>query len=131
MKLILKRVKAKGLMGASSKNAGFRIYAKIELTNEELLLIEQYDVGSEILREKDTQDEDSVIRDGNGRVKRNVMHEVTIDSILEGETLWCLPFGDIFEIEENIMEVCKNFKRFMNAMKTIEFDVEKVVDIQD
>lgn len=113
MKLFLKKDQAKGLLGGVK----FELTARAELTNEEGELVKKYKAGKEVLLKKDVK----IPFTG-----RAIVLNLTIDSLIVGQTFKCKDIAEIIEYEKNIKESCGFFKSYLEIMKN--FGGEEVIE---
>jgi len=120
MKLIIKRDQAdvKGVFGGN-KGVCFSLYAKADITGDELELIERYKVKDDVLvsHELPIRGVDSDIQYFN----------LTVIQLVTGRTVETGSIYALLELEEKIKIGCQNLKELMEVMKT--FGGEEVIEI--
>jgi len=104
VKLQLRKDQAKGLLGGVK----FELFAKVELTGEELELVRKYKAEKEVLLKRDVK----IPFTG-----RAIVLNLTIGSLTAGQTFTCSDIAEILEYENNVKESCGNFKSYMEVMK--------------
>jgi hypothetical protein len=104
MKLFITRDQAKGMFGGVK----FELEAKVELTNEEYELVKKYKADKEVLLKKDLK----VPLTGH-----SIILDITIGSLVNGQTFKCNDIAEIIEYENSVKESCKAFKNFITIMK--------------
>lgn len=113
MKLIIKRDQAKKMMGGIS----FELQAKVELTDEENSLISKYKANKEVLMKKEVK----IPFTG-----RALVLNITIGSLMMGQTFKCNDIGEILEYEKSVKESCESFKNYIEVMGS--FGGEEVIE---
>jgi len=103
MKLIIKRDQAKKLIGGIS----FELQAKVELSKEETDLVLKYKADKEVLMEKEIK----IPFTG-----KSLILNITIGSLMGGQTFKCNDIGEILEYEKNVKESCEAFKNYIEIM---------------
>jgi hypothetical protein len=103
MKLYVTRDQSKGMMGGVS----FELEAKVELTKEEADLVKRYRADKEVL----LQSEISIFG-------KKLEFDLKIEDLVKGRNFRCKDIGDILATEENVKEACKNFKSYIEVMKS-------------
>ena len=103
MKLILERDQDKGLMGGVS----FILYARTELTENEIEMVKKYKAHKEQLLTKTI----SIL----GR-KMDLI--ITIGGLIDGQKFKCKDIGEILAYEAEIKEACGRFKNYLEVMKS-------------
>lgn len=106
MKLIVKKDQDVGMLG----KVKFIINAKVSLTDEESALVKKYNVKKEVLFSKN-----------------NFMQtEITIGSLIDGETFSCKTIEEILKFEEIIKKSCQNLKIKLDTMKSFggEYEID-------
>jgi len=113
MKLYIKRNQASGMLGGIK----FELSGRVELTPEEAALIKKYKVEKQTLAKKEIK---------IPFTSRALVVDVTIGSLVSGQTFKCDEIGDIMEYESVLKSCCQNFKLYIEAMRT--FGGEEVVE---
>ena len=113
MKLFIKRDQAKGLLGGIK----FELRVRTELTNEEAELVRKYKVDKEVLLQKEIK----IPLTG-----RSIVLNLTIGSLMAGQTFKCNDIAEILEYEKNVKESCEAFKNYLEVMKN--FGGEEVIE---
>ena len=113
MKLYITRDQAKRLLGGVK----FELRARTELTNEEAELIIKYKADKEVLLHKEVK----IPLTG-----RSIILNLTIGSLMNGQTFKCNDIAEILEYEKNIKESCEAFKNYLEVMKN--FGGEEVIE---
>ncbi len=114
MKLIIKKDQAKKLMGGIS----FELHAKVGLTDEERSLVSKYKADKEVLLKKEIK----IPFTG-----RAITLDITIGSLMIGQTFKCNDIGEILESENNVKKSCESFKNYIEVMGA--FGGEEVIEI--
>lgn len=104
MKLFITRDQAKGLLGGVK----FELRARTELSNEESELVKKYKADKEVLLQKEIK----IPLTG-----RSFNLNLTIGSLMGGQTFKCNDIAEILEYEKNIKESCEAFKNYIEVMK--------------
>lgn len=112
MKLYITRDQSKGMLGGVK----FELKARVELTSEEASLVEKYKVGKEVLLKKEIK----IPFTGKA-----IVLDITIGSLVSGQTFKCNDIAEILEYERNIKESCESFKNYVEVMK--HFGGEEVI----
>src|SRR6185369_11373173 len=97
MRLFINRDQAKGMLGGVK----FEMAAKVQLTTDEAELVRKYKTEKEVLLKKEIK----IPLTG-----RALVINLTIGSLLSGQTFKCDDIGEVLEYEKNIKESCENFK---------------------
>lgn len=113
MKLFLSREQEKGMLGGVK----FGLKARVELTNEESELVRKYKADKEVLLKKELK----IPFTG-----RAIVFDITVGSLMTGQTFKCNDIAEILETEENVKESCKNFKNYIEVMRS--FGGEEVIE---
>lgn len=122
MKLHINRDQAPKVFGGVK----FTLAAKVKLTEEELALVKKYKVAKEPLLVK------SIVVPFT---KRKFELNVTIGSLLFGETFRCNSIADILACEEEVRAACSTFKTYIETMaafggsEIVEYSMGNTVDI--
>ena len=115
MKLFITRDQAKGLLGGVK----FELKARTELTNDEADLVRKYKAEKEVLLQKDIK----IPLTG-----RAITLNLTIGSLMSGQTFKCKDIAEILEYEKNVKESCEAFKNYLEVMKN--FGGEEVIEFK-
>ena len=113
MKLFLIRDQAKKMLGGVS----FQLSARTELTSEESDLVRKYNVDKEVLLQKEIK----IPLTG-----RSIVLNITIGSLMVGQSFKCNDIAEILEYEKNVKESCESFKNYIEVMK--HFGGEEVIE---
>lgn len=113
MKLYIKRDQAKGLLGGVK----FELSGRVELSPSEAELVRKYKVEKELLLKKDIK----IPFTG-----RSISLDLTIGSLLAGQTFKCSDIAEILETENSLKQSCESFKRYIELMN--QFGGEEVVE---
>jgi len=113
MKLYITRDQAKGLLGGVK----FELKARTELTTEEAELVRKYKADKEVLLQKEVK----IPLTG-----RAIILNLTIGSLMNGQTFKCNDIAEILEYEKNVKESCEAFKNYLEVMKN--FGGEEVIE---
>ena len=114
MKLIIKKDQAdeKGIFGGH-KGIIFSLYAKADISSEEIKLIQKYKVGEYVLT--------------TYKVNSDITLDVTVDQLTHGFKTTTKKISMLLELENNIKQGCKNLKDLLSVMST--FGGEKIIEI--
>ena len=104
MKLFISRDQAKGLLG----NVKFELRAQVELAPEEVELVKKYKAGKEVLVRKQVK---------IPLTDKALTFDLTIDSLMSGQTFKCGDIAEILETEKSVKESCENFKNYIEVMR--------------
>lgn len=104
MRLFITRDQAKGMFGGVK----FELQAKVETTKEESELISRYKADKEVLLKKEVK----IPFTG-----RAIVLDITIGSLIGGQTFKCNDISEILEYEKNVKESCEAFKNYITVMK--------------
>ncbi len=115
MKLLIVKDQAKKMLGGVS----FELKARVELTNDEAELIKKYKADKEGLLQKEVK----IPFTG-----KSIVLNITIGSLIGGQTFKCNDIAEILEYEQNIKEACENFKNYLEVMK--DFGGEEVIEYE-
>ncbi len=114
MKLKIKRNQSKKLMGGIA----FELEAKADLNEHEMDLVKKYRVDKEVLMKKEI----------NIPLTNKVyIMDITIGSLINGQTFKGDNIAEILEYENNVIEACNTFKSYIQAME--QFGGEEVIEI--
>lgn len=113
MRLILNRDQAEKMLGGMS----FELRAKVELTEHESSLVQKYKAHKEILMKKEVK----IPFTG-----RSLVLNITIGSLIGGQTFKCNDIGEILEYEINVKESCEAFKNYLQVMEN--FGGQEVIE---
>ncbi len=102
MKLFVTRDQGKGTFGG----VRFTLDAKVELTPEEANLVKKYKVDKEMLLQREIS-----------LFGKKLTFDLTIDSLVRGQTFRCADIGDILATEESVKAACQTFKNYIEVMK--------------
>lgn len=81
---------------------------RFELINEEAELIKKYKADKEVLLKKEIK----IPFTG-----RSIVLDITIGSLVNGQTFKCNDISEILEYEKSIKESCELFKNYITVMK--------------
>ena len=113
MVLKLSRNQASGMFGGVK----FELSAKVALMPEESALISKYKADKEVLLKKEIK----IPLTG-----RALLLDITIGSLVGGQTFKCNDIGEILEYESNIKESCQKFRDYLTVMHS--FGGEEVIE---
>ena len=113
MKLFVVRDQSKKMLGGVS----FLLSACVELTSEEADLVKKYKVDKEILLQKEVK----IPLKG-----RSIVLNITIGSLMQGQSFKCNDIAEILEYEKNVKESCEAFKNYIEVIK--HFGGEEVIE---
>jgi hypothetical protein len=113
MKVFISRDQAKGLLGRIK----FELKARAELTGEEANLVKKYQVENEILLKKEMK----IPFTGAG-----IAINLTIGSLMAGQTFTCSDIAEILEYEKNVKFSCEAFKNYLEIMRS--FGGQEVIE---
>ena len=113
MKLFITRGQSKKILGGTS----FELSARTELTNDEASLVKNYKAEKEVLLQKEIK----IPLTGS-----SIAMNITIGSLMAGQSFKCNDIGEILEYEKNIKESCAAFKNYIEVMKS--FGGEEVIE---
>ena len=113
MKLAIGRNQASGMFGGVK----FELHAKVNLTPEESALISKYKADKEVLLKKDVK----IPFTG-----RALVFDLTIGSLVNGQTFKCNDIAEIMEYENNVKESCERFHNYLKVMST--FGGEEIIE---
>ena len=115
MRLVLRKNQAKKLMGGIS----FELQAIAELTDEERELVRKYKADKEILMKKEVK----IPFTG-----RSLVLNITIGSLMMGQTFNCNDIAEILEYDKIVRESCESFKNYIEVMGS--FGGEEVIEFE-
>jgi len=113
MKLVLSREQSSGMLGGIK----FQLTAKVELTADESELVRKYKAEKETLLKKEVK----IPFTGKA-----LIINVTIGSLVAGQSFKCDDIGEILEYESSIKESCGSFKTYLQVMK--HFGGQEVIE---
>jgi hypothetical protein len=113
MKLYITRDQTERILGGVK----FELRARVELTNEEAELVRKYKADKEVLLQREVK----IPFTG-----RSIVLNITIGSLMSGQTFKCNDIAEILEYEKNIKESCEAFKNYLEVMKN--FGGEEVIE---
>lgn len=113
MKLLIVRDQSKGFLGG----VRFELRVKCELDSLELKLVEKYKAKREVLVQKELK---------LPLTDRSLLFNLTIGSLVNGETFKCADINEILAYEESVREACAAFQRHIRVMAT--FGGQEVID---
>lgn len=104
MKLFINKKQATGMLGGIK----FELGARVELTQEEADLVRKYKAEKEVLLKKQI----NIPLTGKALVVN-----LTIGSLMNGQTFKCDDIGEVLEYEKNVKESCEAFKSYLKVMR--------------
>jgi len=111
MKLFITKNQAKGVWGG---NIVFELSTRVELSPEEIALVNKYNVGKEVLLErKPVSGAENLEAIMIGRLH----FLITIEGFMKGQTFKNKNIGELLETERNVKEACEKFKNYLEVMK--------------
>ena len=113
MKLHIRRNQASGMLGGIK----FELIGKVVLTQEESDLIKRYKAEKQVLLKKEIK---------IPFTSRALTLDITIGSLVNGQTFKCEEIGDILETEKELKDSCQTFKLYIEAMKS--FGGEEILE---
>jgi hypothetical protein len=116
MKLFVAREQAKGFLGGVK----FELRGRVELTSEEAELVRKYKVEKEVLLNKEIK----IPLTGKA-----IVINLTIGSLMAGQTFKCGDIAEILEFERNLKDSCQSFKTCLEVMK--HFGGEEVIEYDE
>src|SRR5437879_12358646 len=103
MKLYIARDQAKGLLGGVK----FELKGRVELTPQEAKLIRKYKAEKEALLKREIK----IPFTG-----RSISLDLTIGSLMAGQTFKCSDISEILESEKSLKESCESFKNYLEVI---------------
>jgi hypothetical protein len=114
MKLVLQKNQKSGFTKII-----YVLEAKVELTDDEKKNIQKYKIGKTLLF-TNMADRGSGVA---GMVSRALMGiEITVNDLVNGKKIEVKDFFQMFTMEDQIKEACKNFKAILDAMASFGGD---------
>jgi hypothetical protein len=113
MKLILSRNQASGVFGGIK----FELHAQTQLTGEESALVSKYKADKEVLLKKEIK----IPFTG-----RALTVDITIGSLITGQTFKCNDIAEILQYEQNVKESCQSFHNYLIVMQS--FGGQEVIE---
>jgi hypothetical protein len=113
MKLFITRGQSKKMLGGTS----FELSAHTQLTSDEANLVKNYKADKEVLLQKEIK----IPFTG-----RSITLNITIGSLIAGQSFKCNDIGEILEYEKNVKESCASFKNYIEVMRS--FGGEEVIE---
>jgi len=113
MRLHIRRNQASGVLGGIK----FELTGKVELSADELALVKRYHAEKQVLLKKEIK---------IPFTSRALSLDLTIGSLLNGQTFKCEEIGDIISYEQELKIGCQTFKAYIETMKS--FGGEEVLD---
>jgi hypothetical protein len=115
MKLVISKAQNKGLMGGVS----FQIKAAVQLSAEELKLVQHYKLENEMLLAKKLvniwgQPTDTEIK-------------VLVRHLISGESYKCKDLGEVISYTESLKDACSKLKGYIDVARG--FEGEEVYDV--
>lgn len=86
----------------------FELSAHVELKGDEAELVKKYKADKEMLMQKEIK----IPLTG-----RSIVLNITIGSLMSGQSFKCNDIGEILEYEKNIKESCEAFKHYLEVMR--------------
>ena len=86
----------------------FELFGRAILTDEEKNLIQNYKADKEILMKKEVK----IPLTG-----RAIILNITIGSLMQGQSFKCNDISEILEYEEHVKKSCESFKTYIEVMK--------------
>ena len=117
MRLSIRRNQTSGVLGGVK----FELQGKVQLTDAEMALVKKYKVEKEVLLKKE-----GLRIPFTGRV---IVINLTIGSLINGQTFKCEDISEIMEYEKNLKESCSACKQYLEIMRT--FGGEEIVEFPD
>ena len=114
MKLYIRRMQAekKGLLGGH-KGVAFKLYARIELPDEDKAIIEKYKLGDYAAAKYKTPNKGQ----SASYPEPFIEHRVTTDMLLKGtETYELSDVRELLELEENLKGGCRGMKELISSL---------------
>jgi hypothetical protein len=113
MKLRISRNQASGMFGGIK----FELSAQVQLAPEEAALVSKYKADKEVLLKKEIK----IPFTG-----RAFVLDLTIGSLVGGQTFKCNDIAEILEYQESIKQSCEAFRRYLSVMET--FGGEEIIE---
>jgi hypothetical protein len=113
MKLFIDKQQSKALLGG----VNFELKARVELTSQETELVKKYQAEKEVLLKKEIK----IPLTG-----KSLILNLTIGSLVLGQTFKCGDISEILEYEKNFKESCEVFKAYLDVMK--HFGGQEVIE---
>jgi hypothetical protein len=113
MKLFINKEQTKALLGGIN----FELKVRVELTNNEAELVKKYQAEKETLLKKEIK----IPLTG-----KSLILNLTIGSLILGQTFKCGDISEIIEYEKNVKESCEVFKTYLEVMKN--FGGQEVIE---
>jgi hypothetical protein len=104
MKLVISRDQSKKMLGGIS----FELSAHVELNGDEAELVKKYKADKEMLMQKEIK----IPLTG-----RSIVLNITIGSLMSGQSFKCKDIAEILEYENNVKESCEAFKNYLEVMR--------------
>jgi len=113
MKLYITREQSKALLGGIN----FELKVKVDLTNDEAELVKKYQAEKETLLKKEIK----IPLTG-----KSLVLNLTIGSLVSGQTFKCGDIAEILEYEKDVKESCDVFKSYLEVMR--HFGGQEVIE---
>jgi ethanolamine utilization protein EutA (predicted chaperonin) len=113
MKLVIRKEQSKKMMGGIS----FVLHAQVDLTDEELDLVHKYKAYKQVLMNKQLK---------IPFTSKTLSLNITIGSLINGQTFNCNDIGEILEYENSVKESCESFKNYIEVMAS--FGGEEIIE---
>lgn len=113
MQLRISRNQAAGMFGGVK----FELKAQVQLTPAEAALVGKYKADKEVLLKKEIK----IPFTGKA-----IVLDLTIGSLMAGQTFKCNDIAEILEYQENVKQSCEAFRKYLSVMET--FGGEEVIE---
>lgn len=119
MKLIIRRGQAEktGFLGGH-KGVSFKLYSRIEIDDNEKLMISKYQVGEEVL---------VGFKQQVSPTARPTEVLIKVNDLLQGKEIELANIEVLLGVEKNLKEGCQKLKHILSVMKS--FGGEEVIEI--
>lgn len=104
MKLTISKDQSKKMLGGVS----FELHAKVDLAGDEADVVKKYKADKETLLQKEIK----IPFTG-----RSIVLNITIGSLVTGQSFKCNDIAEILEYEKNIKDSCEIFKNYLEIMR--------------
>ena len=116
MRLKLVRNQASGMFGGVK----FELEARVDLDPSEAELIRRYKADKEVLVKREIK---------IPLTDRAIVVNLTIGSLMTGQTFKCNDIAEILEYEQSVKQSCEAFRRYLTVMES--FGGEELIEYND
>ena len=129
----LKITRSQKKAGMISKEVVFVLNVKSELTEEEKFAVQEYGLGKEVIynsessrKHLDNAGSGGLLKAATSIAMHRLSLNITIDSLMQGQTIECKSLDEVLGAEDAIKEACANMKKYIDVASHFDGSSETI-----